>query len=69
MRDNTDTGKVLGDYALSPSGLSRCASQSKTTAAIASGPSESFIRRSRNPDLEPPARFTRTVKAEGDIVL
>ena len=33
------------------------------------GPSESFIRRGRNPEIEPPARFEPTVKAEGDVVL
>lgn len=33
------------------------------------GPSPDFIRRSRNPDLEPPARFEPTVKQPGDVVL
>jgi hypothetical protein len=37
-------------------------------AAIA-GPSEQFIRRSRNPELRSPARFEPTVKREGDVVL
>jgi hypothetical protein len=33
------------------------------------GPSHQFIRRSRNPDLVPPARFEPTVKGEGDVVI
>jgi hypothetical protein len=44
------------------------ASQAKPAATIA-GPSPDFIRRGRNPDLEPPAKFVPTVKRAGDIVL
>ncbi len=35
------------------------------------GPSESFIRLSRNPELaaNPPARFVATVKQDGDVVI
>lgn len=54
--------------ALSPSGLSRFASQAKPTPAIA-GPSEKFISMTRNPKLAQPKRFEPTVKAEGDVVL
>jgi hypothetical protein len=32
-------------------------------------PSRSFLNLTRNPSLEPPARFEPTAKAEGDIVL
>ena len=38
-------------------------------ASIAIAPSPSFIRRSRNPDLPPPARFEPTPKSEGDVVI
>lgn len=40
----------------------------RAPAAIA-GPSPDFIRRGRNPDLEPPSRFEPTVKRDGDVVL
>lgn len=33
------------------------------------GPSPSFIARTRNPELEPPARFEPTLKREGDVVI
>jgi hypothetical protein len=52
-----------------PSGLSLVSqSQAKPPAAIA-GPSPDFIRRSRNPDLPPPARFEPTPKQNGDVVI
>jgi hypothetical protein len=56
------------EAALTPYGLSRYASQAKPSAAIA-GPSPDFIRRSRNPDLPPPARFEPTPKQNGDVVI
>jgi hypothetical protein len=31
--------------------------------------SEQFIRRSRNPEIEAPARFVPTVKGENDVVI
>jgi hypothetical protein len=37
-------------------------------AAIA-GPSKDFVSLTRNPDLEPPARFEPTPKQPGDVVL
>lgn len=33
------------------------------------GPSPDFVRRGRNPDLEPPSKFQPTVKRDGDVVL
>lgn len=32
-----------------------------------SGPSDAFVRRTRNPDLPPPAKFEPTKKQPGDI--
>jgi hypothetical protein len=60
----------LGDYALRPFGLSRCASQAKPAAAIA-GPSRSFIELTRNIELaeQAPRRFEPTTKQPGDVVL
>jgi len=34
-----------------------------------SGPSDSFVRRTRNPDVVPPDRVVRTDKAPGDVVI
>jgi hypothetical protein len=33
------------------------------------GPSPAFIRRTRNPDLPPPARFVETKKGPDDVVI
>jgi hypothetical protein len=43
-------------------------SQAEPPAAIA-GPSRAFVALTRNPDMEPPARFVRTIKQPGDIIL
>lgn len=50
-----------------PSPVSR-SRPSRVSVRIA-GPSESFIRRSRNPDLESPWRFVPTVKGVDDVVI
>lgn len=68
--DDSNRAMRLSAAALSPSGPSPASrSWAKPTAAIASGPSETFIRRSRNPDLESPRRFEPTPKQPGDVVL
>ena len=33
------------------------------------GPSDSFVRRTRNPDVVPPDRVVRTDKRPGDVVI
>ena len=33
------------------------------------GPSEQFVKRGRNPDLESPTRFVPTVKGPDDVVI
>jgi len=33
------------------------------------GPSDAFVRRTRNPDLPQPSRVERTIKQPGDIVI
>lgn len=38
-----------------------------STLPLKSGPSPAFVRRTRNPDLRPPARVERTIKQPGDI--
>lgn len=47
----------------------RSVSALRASVGLSQGPSEAFIRRSRNPDLAVPWRFEPTVKSEGDIVL
>ena len=72
VRDNKeDEGRAmrLSAAALAPSGPSPSArSWAKPPVAIA-GPSRSFLKLTRNPDLESPARFEPTTKSPEDIVI
>lgn len=64
-----DNGRCLSGPRSCPSGRADKSSRRIRAAIAIAGPSDRFLRLTRNPDLEPPERFIASVKQPGDVVL